>query len=33
MYEEFRAVTAVATKLEDMIKSLDYLESTPWMKN
>ena len=33
MYEEFRAVTAVATKLDAMIKSLDYLESTPWMKN
>ena len=31
MYEEFKAVTAVATKLDDMIKSLDYLESTPWM--
>ena len=33
MYEEFRAVTAVVTKLDDMIKSLDYLEQTPWMKN
>ena len=31
MYEEFKAVTAVATKLDDMIKSIDYLESTPWM--
>lgn len=33
MYEEFRAVTAVVTKLDDMIKSIDYLEQTPWMKN
>lgn len=33
MYEEFRAVTAVATKLDEMIKSIDYLESTPWVKN
>ena len=33
MYEEFRAVTAVVTKLDDMIKSLDYLEQTPWTKN
>ncbi len=33
MYEEFRAVTAVATKLDEMIKSIDYLESTSWMKN
>jgi len=32
MYEEFRAVTAVATKLDDMIKSMDYLESTSWAK-
>jgi hemerythrin-like domain-containing protein len=33
MYEEFRAVTAVATKLDEMMKSMDYLESTPWMKS
>ena len=33
MYEEFRAVTAVVTKLDDMIKSIDYLEQTPWMRN
>ncbi len=33
MYEEFRAVTAVVTKLDEMIKSVDYLETTPWMKN
>jgi hemerythrin-like domain-containing protein len=33
MYEEFRAVTAVATKLDEILKSIDYLESTPWMKN
>jgi hemerythrin-like domain-containing protein len=33
MYEEFRAVTAVITKLDEMIKSIDYLEQRPWMKN
>ena len=33
VYEEFRAVTAVVTKLDDMIKSIDYLEQTPWMRN
>ncbi|MDE1831208.1 MAG: hemerythrin domain-containing protein [Thaumarchaeota archaeon] len=33
MYEEFQAVTAVATKLDEMIKSIDYLESTPWAKD
>ena len=33
MYEEFRAVTAVITKLDEMIKSIDYLETTPWMKS
>ena len=32
MYEEFQAITAVATKLDDMIKSIDYLESTSWAK-
>lgn len=33
MYEEFRAVNAVVAKLDEMIKSLDYLEQTSWMKN
>jgi len=33
MYEEFRAVNAVVAKLDEMIKSLDYLEQTIWMKN
>src|SRR5262249_51072341 len=33
MYEEFRAITAVGTTLDDMIKSLNYLESTQWMKD
>jgi len=32
MYEEFRAVIAVMTKLDEMIGLIDYLESTPWMK-
>jgi len=33
MYEEFRAVTAVTTKIDEMIQSLAYLEQTDWMKN
>ncbi len=33
MYEEFRAVTAVVTKLDEMTKSLEYLEQRPWIKN
>ena len=32
LYEEFMAVNAVVTKLDKMIRSIDYLESTPWMK-
>ena len=32
MYEEFRAVTAIATKIDDMIKSIASLEEKPWMK-
>ena len=33
MYEEFRAVTAVATKFDEMVRSIEYLEQTSWMKN
>ncbi len=33
MYEEFRAVNAVVAKLDEMIKSIDYLEQTQWMKD
>ncbi len=32
MYEEFKAVTAVTTKLDEMIKSIDTLEEKTWMK-
>jgi len=32
MYEEFRAVTAVTTKIDDMIKSITLLEEKSWMK-
>jgi len=32
MYEEFRAVTAITTKLDEMIKSIDTLEEKTWMK-
>jgi hemerythrin-like domain-containing protein len=31
MYEEFRAITAVMTKFEEMIRLIDYLEKTDWM--
>lgn len=31
MYEEFRAVTAVVTKLDKLIRLIDYLEQTVWM--
>ena len=31
MYEEFRAVTAVLTKFEEMVHTIDYLETRPWM--
>ena len=32
MYEEFRAVTAVSTKLDKMLELISGLESKPWMK-
>lgn len=32
MYEEFKAVTAITVKLEEMIKIIDLLEKKPWMK-
>ena len=32
MYEEFRAVNAVVAKLEELIKLIDYLERTDWMR-
>jgi hemerythrin-like domain-containing protein len=33
MYEEFRSVTAVITKLDEMLKSISILEQRPWMKD
>ena len=33
MYEEFRAVTAVTTKLDEMIKSIDSLEEKDWISD
>ncbi len=32
MYEEFRAVTAVITRLDEMIESIESLEQKDWMK-
>lgn len=33
MYEEFKAVTAVTTKLDEMIKSINSLEGKDWIKD
>ena len=33
MYEEFRAVTAITTKLDEMLKLISILEKKPWMKD
>jgi len=32
MYEEFRAVTAITTKLDEMVQLISKLELQPWMK-
>ena len=32
MYDEFRSVTVVTTKIEDMVKSIASLEEKSWMK-
>src|SRR5689334_4136175 len=32
MYEEFRAVTAITTKLDEMLELISGLEQKPWMK-
>lgn len=31
LYEDFRSVTAVMSKISDMVILIDYLEKTPWM--
>ncbi len=33
MYEEFRAVTAITTKLDEMIQLISSLEKRDWMKD
>lgn len=33
MFDEFKAVNAVVTKLDELLKSIDYLEQTEWMRN
>jgi hemerythrin-like domain-containing protein len=33
MYEEFRAVTAVTTKLDEMLRLISFLEKRDWMKD
>lgn len=33
MYEEFRSVTTISAKLDEMLKLIDYLENTPWMRS
>ena len=32
MYEQYRSITAILKKKEDMIKEIDFLESQPWFK-
>ena len=32
MYEQYRSVTAITKKKEDMIKEIDFLESQPWFQ-
>ena len=32
MYEQFRSVMAITTKINDTIKQIDYLEQQPWFK-
>ena len=32
MYEQYRSVTAITKKKEDMIKEIDFLENQPWFK-
>ena len=32
MYEQFQSIVAVSTKIEEMIKMIDYLENQPWYK-
>jgi len=33
MYEQFKSVMAITTKIDDMIKEISYLENQPWMKS
>ena len=33
MYEEFRAVTAITTRLDEMLSMISFLEQRPWMKD
>ena len=33
MFEQFQSVIAITTKIEEMIKKIDYLENQPWFKN
>jgi hemerythrin-like domain-containing protein len=32
MYEQYRSVTAITKKKEDMIKEIDFLENQPWFE-
>ena len=32
MYEQYKSITAITKKKEDMIKEIDYLESQPWFQ-
>ena len=33
MYEQYRSVTAITKKVDEMINEIDYLENQPWFQN
>ena len=33
MYEQYRSVTAITKKVDDMIKEIEFLENQPWFQN
>ena len=33
MYEQFKSVMAITTKMQDMIKEIEFLEKQPWFQN
>jgi hypothetical protein len=33
MFEQYRSVTAITKKVDDMIKEIEFLENQPWFQN